>query len=321
MIRVSRLPMALTAIGLGLFHSAVGILWSGRYQDASYVYLGIAIYLATLAPTILLHKGLAIPAWQGTLNLLVAAVLPQLSYSQITQDSHGTYATWFVGALGVLLGATALRGQAGFAWAGLAVAVSQILVAEGTAGLGQSGMIGLTLLVLVGHATNLGLKRSEADIERFNQQSAEQALELKRAETVSETKQRTFDLSLAEVQNLLRLVVSKKGRLNDSERREAIALEQRLSDEIMGGHLVTTGIKHAARLARGRGVEIYLIDEGGLENLSKTELETLLRPVEDVINKQLSGKVTVSSKGKSNWQISVVGFERGSIKPNVDLKL
>ena len=321
MIRVSRLPMALTAIGLGLFHSALGILWSGRYQDASYVYLGIAIYLATLTPTILIHKGLAIPAWQGTLNLLVAAVLPQLSYSQITQDSHGTYATWFVGALGVLLGATALRGQAGFAWAGLTVAVSQILVAEGTAGLGQSGMIGLTLLVLVGHATNLGLKRSESDIERFSQQSAEQALELKRAETVSETKQRTFDLSLAEVQNLLRLVVSKKGRLDDSERREALALEQRLSDAIMGGHLVTTGIKHAARLARGRGVEVYLIDEGGLENMSKTELETLLRPVEDVINKQLSGKVTVSSKVKANWQISVVGFERGSIKPNVDLKL
>ncbi len=320
MIRVPRWPMATTAFLLGLMHAALGLYWSHTYRIPAVGLLAVFVYLVVLSGTILLHKELEIPNWQGLLNLLAAAVLPRMIEAQITAADFGTYATWYIGALGVLLGATALRGQLYFAWGGLIIATSEIMLWESPKNLLNSGWLGLVILVVIGHAARLGLKVSELAIEQANHEAAAASIEAKRAEVLRTTQAKAFARSVADVQTILRRAVAQKGKLSEDDRREALLLEHRLSDDVMGGALITPAISQSARLARLRGVDVYLMDQGILNTLPNAELEEIRQKVEDVVNDQMTGKVTVRATTGNRWRVSIIAFERGSKVANVDWK-
>ncbi|MCX8528705.1 MAG: hypothetical protein ORN27_01380 [Rhodoluna sp.] len=320
MIRIPRWPMVTTAFLFGLMHAGLGIYWAGNYRSPAVGWLAVFIYLAAISGTILLHKELEIPNWQGLMNILVAAVLPRMIESQLSPANFGTYATWYIGGLGVLLGATALRGQVYFAWGGLIIATAEILLWESPKNLLNSGWVGLVLLVVIGHAARLGLQVSERAIEKASAEAAEATIQAKRAEVLRNTQSKAFARSVSDVQTILRRAVAQKGKLSEDDRREAMLLENRLSDDVMGGSLITPAISQAARLARLRGVEVYLMDQGVLSTLPDAELDEIHQKVEDVINDQLTGKVTVRATSGNRWRVSIIAFERGSKVPNVDWK-
>jgi hypothetical protein len=119
---------------------------------------------------------------------------------------------------------------------------------------------------------------------------------------------------------MLQRTIAQKGRLSEDDRREAMLLEADLSDEVMGGALVVKSVSRAARLARLRGVEVYLLDDGILAQVEGVELEEIHQKVVDVITNQLTGKVTVRATSGNRWHVSITAFERGSKVPNVDWK-
>jgi hypothetical protein len=88
----------------------------------------------------------------------------------------------------------------------------------------------------------------------------------------------------------------------------------------MGGALVTRAISRAARLARLRGVEVYLMDDGVLAQVDPAELEEIHLKVVDVVTNQLSGKVTVRATSGNRWHVSITAYERGARVPNIDWK-
>jgi hypothetical protein len=319
-IRIPRWPMAITAFALGLMHAGLGIYWSQYYEHPLIGLLAVWLFLVALAPTVLSFKDMQIPAWQGLVNLLIATVLPRVIEDQVPRELLGTYATWYIGGLAVLLGATALRGQLYFAWGGLIIATVEIILWEGVQNLLKSGWIGLILMVVIGHAGNLGVRQSEEDIDRANAEAAESIVVARRAEAVRDTRTRTFANSAQDIQNLLSRAIAQKGKLTEDDRREAILLENDLSDDVMGGELVTLAIRRAARLARSRGVEVYLMDQGVLGSLARAELDELHHKVEDVISQQISGKITVRATAGNRWLVSITAYERGSKVPNIDWK-
>jgi hypothetical protein len=270
--------------------------------------------------TIFGFRGLQIPAWLGLINLLVATVLPRIIEEQITPAMIGTYATWYIGGLGVLLGATALRKQVYFAWGGLIIATAEIILWEGLENLLRSGWIGLVVMVIIGQAANLGLQQSERAIERANQAAAAAKLAAKRKEITRESQVLAFNHSVPNVKSMLQRTIAQKGRLSEDDRREAMLLEADLSDEVMGGALVTRAISRAARLARLRGVEVYLMDDGVLAQVDPAELEEIHLKVVDVVTNQLSGKVTVRATSGNRWHVSITAYERGARVPNIDWK-
>ena len=312
--------MASTALMLGLMHAGLGLYWSNQYHSQLIGIAAVLLYVAVLCSTMLAFKGIQIPAWQGLLNLLVATVLPRIIEAEIDPEFYGTYATWYVGGLAVLLGATALRGQLYFAWGGLVIATAEILLWEGPQNLLHSGWVGLVLLVVIGHAANLGMKHSESEIDRANHEASEAALNAKRVEVARTTQARTFEESVPDIQTLLRRVVAQKGKLSEDDRREALLLEALLSDEVMGGDLLSKAVSRAARQARLRGVEVYLMDQGVLGSLPKAELDEIHQKVEDVINDQLTGKVTVRATAGNKWRVSITAYERGAKVPNIAWK-
>ncbi len=320
MIRIPRWPMATTALLLGLMHAGLGIYWSSSYRNQIVGIIAVIFYVGVLSSTMLAFKGLHMPAWQGLLNLLAATLLPRVIEAQVDPHFYGTYATWYVGGLAVLLGATALRGQLHFAWGGLVIATAEIILWEGLENLLRSGWVGMVLLVVIGHAANLGMKRSESDIDRANQASSEAAVNARRVAVALETQSKTFDEWVPNIQNLLRRVIAQKGKLSDEDRREALLLEAQLSDEVMGGDILDKRVSRAVRQARLRGVEVYLMDDGVLATLQTVELAEVRQKIVDVINEQRSGKVTVRAAFGNRWRVSIIAFERGSKIANVDWK-
>ena len=126
--------------------------------------------------------------------------------------------------------------------------------------------------------------------------------------------------SVPNIKSMLQRTIAQKGRLSEDDRREAMLLEADLSDEVMGGALVVKSVSRAARLARLRGVEVYLLDDGILAQVEGVELEEIHQKVVDVITNQLTGKVTVRATSGNRWHVSITAFERGSKVPNVDWK-
>jgi len=312
--------MAIIAFTLGLTYAGFGIYWSPSYLNPLLGLVSVALYLGAIAVTIFAFKSLQIPAWLGLINLLVATVLPRIIEEQITPAMIGTYATWYIGGLGVLLGATALRKQVYFAWGGVIIATAEIILWEGLENLLRSGWIGLVVMVIIGQAANLGLQQSERAIELANQTAAAAKLAAKRKEITRESQVLAFNHSVPNVKSMLQRTIAQKGRLSEDDRREAMLLEADLSDEVMGGALVVKAVIRAARLARLRGVEVYLMDDGILSQLDIAELEEIHHKVVDVVTNQLSGKVTVRATSGNRWQVSITAYERGARVPNIDWK-
>ena len=312
--------MAAIAFTLGLMYAGFGIYWSPSYVNPLMGVVSVALYLAALAATIFAFEGLQIPAWLGLLNLLVATVLPRIVEYQVSPAMYGTYATWYVGGLGVLLGATALRKQAYFAWGGLIIATAEILLWEGPENILRSGWIGLVVMVVIGHAANLGLEQSEREIARASEAAAAATLSTKRKEITRDSQVMAFSHSVPNVKSMLQRTIAQKGRLSEDDRREAMLLEADLSDEVMGGALVVKSVSRAARLARLRGVEVYLMDDGILSHVDASELGEIHHKVIDVVTNQLTGKVTVRATTGNRWHVSITAYERGAKVPNVDWK-
>lgn len=321
MIRLPRFAVSLTAFLFGVFQMVLGLVWLDHYHDPLVGLLALGIYLASICGTILGFKGLRIPSWMALLNLGAAVLIPAIANTQINESDYGTYATWYVGGIGIMLGATALRGQSGIAWLAALLSSTLIVLEESFNALFQSGLIGMVMLVLVGEATNKGLTRAENDIAKLVANSEHGLADLARTEAVRIAQVSTFNHSLPKVEPILRRVIATGGKLTDEERREALLVEAELSDEIMGGYLVTEGVRSTARLARLRGVEVFLMDDGGLHDVQKQDFEDIIERVTQVISEQKSGKVIVRSPKGETWRVTVSAYERGSVSPNVQIRL
>jgi hypothetical protein len=202
----------------------------------------------------------------------------------------------------------------------LIIATAEIILWEGLENLLRSGWIGLVVMVIIGQAANLGLQQSERAIDKANQVAAAAKLAAKRKEITRESQVLAFNHSVPNVKSMLQRTIAQKGRLSEDDRREAMLLEADLSDEVMGGALVVKAVIRAARLARLRGVEVYLMDDGILSQLDTAELDEIHLKVVDVVTNQLSGKVTVRATSGNRWQVSITAYERGARVPNIDWK-
>ena len=320
MIDVPRIPMSLTAFALGLMYAGFGFYWSASYKTPAIGVLAVTLYLAVLAATVFGFRTSQIPAWQGLINLLVATVLPRVIEGQISPSMVGTYATWYIGGLGVLLGATTLRGQSYFGWGGLLIASAEIFLWERPENALRNGWIGLVVMVMIGQAANIGFKLSKREIAKANDAATAAGVAAKRKEIVREAQMTAFNHSAPNVKAMLQRAIAQKGRLSEDDRREALLLEADLSDEVMGGALVSKPVSRAARLARLRGVEVYLMDDGTLSHVEKAVLAEVESKVLEVITNQLTGKVSVRATAGNRWHVSITAYERGARVPNVDWK-
>lgn len=321
MLRVPTWLLSFFGLVFGLFHAVLGVIWIGSNEHPQIVALALVLYLCVLIPTVTVGESRAMPKWLALTNLLVCAVIPLVINSQLDAAHLGDYATWYVLGVGTILAATAVRGRRRIAWVGLLILVVEIAAWGGVASLASTGLPGVMSLMVTGHAVSLGVERAVKAARELNAKAIETAASAAAAEAASQVRSRLADQTLKTAVPALNLISALGGKLNQAQRREAILLEAGLRDEIRGASLLNDEVRQAIKDARIRGVEVLVLDEGGLQNLPPEQVEDLLTEVARKVRLVESGRLTIRSPKGEDWKITVVAVRPGATAPDIWLKL
>jgi hypothetical protein len=239
----------------------------------------------------------------------------------ISRDAAFGYTTWHVGGIATLMAITAVRQHSVLAWIGVGFLIIQTLIWGGQDVLFNSGVFGAFLLVLAAQAT--------ASLLRASSRAAEESLEravLADAKTAANTaarkeRQKRIQETLREALPILDMIVNRKGKLSVAERFEAALKEHELRDQIRGRALLHPQLVSATRAARTRGVEVQLLDDGGLDGLDEASRRELLLRVARELMSIDSGKVVIRAVAGESWRLTMAAIRKDTDRPDLFLRL
>jgi hypothetical protein len=322
-IRVSRVGLVTVALVFGFFHAVLGFASLSEYVNSTGPQVAIGLYLVALFSATLMHQGIKMPWWHGYLTASAAIALPLLVNPALNNSTSHSYATWYVGASGVLLCITTVRQQSAAAWLGVSgVILSMFTHYHGFDFVGASGVLGgLISVVVAGQAVSVGVERGAREATRLSDLASADLAAAAVTTARRAERQMRAQMALENSLPLLNTIIDSKGVLSDSARKEAVMAEVALRDEIRGRDLMTERVRQAALAARLRGVEVLLIDEAGLDSAEPELLNRILDDVANAIDGVAFGKVTVRTVKGESWLVTVGATENPNEPPTLWLRL
>lgn len=321
MIITTNRVLLISAMAFALYHAVLGMLWLPSYESSAAGLFALAIYLVTVSFTILVRKQMKLSIPQALFNLSAACLVPLLINFQISTDLAGTYATWYVAAMATLMSATAIRQQRFISWLGITITVVQVVAWGGWSAVANTGVIGAFVLVFAGQAVAFGLAKADKDAQSFSQLATKAARQMASRSAASAERKVRLEQALAGALPMLDLIVKKQGQLSEADKFEARLLEAQLRDEIRGRGLMSENIRNAVRAARIRGVEVLVLDEGGLEAVVETDRDRILLEAALAISDISSGRITLRAPRGETWKLTVAATRPGVATPDLWLRL
>jgi len=320
MISVRRLLLASITLVFGAFNVALAMLRLDRYNDTLItVSIGLFYFISLVACTVAFRK-LKLPIWVASIISVVAVLIPKISHLTLRGDGVDTYDTWYVTAVGLLLGALAVRGREVFAIIAGFIFSVEVVYFCGFDFLPKSGLSGAVILIVACIAVSRGLASSAKEIAEAQHITETERAAIATQEVLSEIHSFAKTVALKATLPTLRKIAGGKS-FSKEQRLTYAKSELELRDEIAGGRLVNKKTKRAMAAARARGVDVALLDDGGLELLSQEELDDLLDLVAESLSGINSGRVTVRTQRKENWLVRFTASRPRVVTPDLDLKL
>lgn len=320
MIRIPRWLVNVLAVMFAMFHASLGISSISIYENQAQAWVAILIYSAAVLPTIFAYPSAQMPSSQAIINLVAAAMVPLLINSNLQSDQIDDYSVWYVAAIGFLMGVTAVRQHKWIAWVGFFLMLLELVVWAGPEAIVRSGLPGSFLLVFAGHALSVGIASASRSIAQFNEQTLAFETEMAATSVARIERQALVSKALGGAVPMLQLIQQQKGNLTDEQKLDARMLEAALRDEIRGRGLMNEAIRSAAYEARRRGVEVIILDEGGLENVSEAERDGILATVAGAIRNVGEGRITLRAPAGEQWKVTLAATRPGVASPDVWLK-
>ena len=321
LIRAPRWVVSLVASGFAIFHAILGLASLGANQDPTVAIACLAIYLVAALVSIDFFTGYFIPKWLAIANLMVSMVIPAVLHQQLDPKLLSDSSTWYVMGIGTLMGVTALRKHRSIAWLGMAYLAVQVVAWGGLGSFFSSGLIGAFMLVFVAHALSVGLDRVALDIEKYNAETLASEIALASTSAARFERQQLIDAALRGALPKLEKIRDLGGNLSESEVSEARFLEASLRDEIRGRQLLNDSVRFEVNFARRRGVEVILLDEGGLADLDADHIQDLLGQVAKSLSSVTEGRVTIRAPKGEDWHVTIAAMRPGVNLPDVWLRL
>ena len=320
MISVRRLLLASITLIFGAFNVALAMVRLDRYND-TWITVSIGLgYFIALATCTIAFKKFQLPIWVAWLISLIALLIPNVSHLTLRGEGLDSYDTWYVTAVGLLLGALAVRGRELFAIIAGVIFCSEVIYFGGLEYLPKSGLSGAIILIVACIAVSRGLQSSAKEIEAAQNLAAKElaALETEKAMNVAHDFAQNVALK-ATLPSLKRIANGKA--FSKSQREEYAKTEESLRDDIAGGRLINRKVKRAVAAARDRGVDVALLDDGGIELIDQEQLDDLLDLVVAALAEVTSGRVTVRTQPNESWLIRLTASRPRVVTPDLDLKL
>ena len=321
MLRVPTWLLSFFGLLFGLFHAVLGVVWINKNDRPEIVIAALVAYVAILIPTIAVGRSRAMPKLVAVVDVVICALIPLAINTQLNPAHLTDYATWYVLGVGTILGGMAVRGQRMLAWFGLIILVGEIAMWGGLESLASTGLPGVLSLLVTGHAVSVGVERAVASTTELNRLAEVSAAETASMEAASQVRSTLLEKTLRTALPALNLIAALGGSLTEQQKSEALLLEAGLRDEIRGEALLNDAMRKAIKDARQRGVEVLVLDEGGLSGLSDTEREIILNRAAASFVNVSAGRLTVRAPQGEEWRITVAAVRPGHSAPDLWLKL
>lgn len=263
-----------------------------------------------------------VPSPRRTAVVVVTAVLGAFITVLAAPTTYGDL--WPVVALAFLLVGLALRGRFGTALAGAGLVAAVVIGGGAADGIPIGQVLALTarpaLIVVVATVMLLTVRRMQGRIAAFHQQAlvAEEQESWSRGAR-AELRERTDELARTVVPLLSRIAEGRPASAD--ERHEYSALEGALRDGLRAGSLSQEPLRGAVAAARGRGVDVALLDDSD-QSLSEAEVravvswmvEAIARAERSVVGRLLPpGRQTVASVTVDGRALVFDGTAQGSV--------
>lgn len=303
------------AVGFAVYFAARAVWWIVQPSAPLLMVSAILLYLAVVITAILLESAQSsrMPRWWGIVCVAASAAIPSL-VSLSLEPVHWTapFATWYVGALG-LLGVVCVVRRAFLAgWLVLAALIISSTLHLGLFVALELGLVGSIVWMVVAQLLVWFWDRAVRDTERLA--GIQQAVSAWHATQLVRQRERRIGVqyALATAGPVLSRTVASHGMLTDDERLEARLAEGRLRDELRGADLLNDAVRDAIQDARRRGVAVTVFDEGGLEGLDEPRRAEIRDELADVLTRAESGRVIIRAARDDRIAVTVVGRPGGS---------
>jgi hypothetical protein len=302
------------ALGFALYFAARAIWWIEQPRGPLFMVAAIMLYLAAILTGVLSSQAGSprMPIAAAILALVTSAAVPALVTLALDPGMRGApFATWYIGATGLLAVVCIVRRNTLIGWIMLAVL---IVAASISLGLGEAftlGLVGSITWVVVAQLLVLFWDRAVRDTERLadiqRAVSAWHATQLVRQRERRVRAQR----ALAIAGPLLTRTVASHGELTEQERLEARLAEGTMRDELRGASLLNDAVRQAISDARVRGTVVTVFDEGGLEGTDEQRLNEIRDELAEVLARARSNRVIIRAGRDDDIAVTVVGRAAG----------
>ncbi len=324
MVEVIRLPRAaivIFSLAFGVYHGVLGLLNLGHYDKPWFVVTAVLLYLLALLVSLTDSPGLKLKNYKAAFSLIAAMLVPLAMAAAIRADHVDNHTTWHVAGVATLMAVIALRQHPWMAWLGVSVMTLQVLTWGGMSLLFSAGIFGALMLVAAAHSAAITLAATTKAVVDYREQALATAAATAAKSAARNERQLRVEKALEVALPFLNKIENLEGKLSDEEKRQALGLEALLRDQIRGRHFDSPELLVEISAARDRGVEVQVLDDGGLELLEDLERERVLAEVAKYVSKVESGKLVLRSVADEKWVVTVTASRPGRDAPDLFVRI
>lgn len=298
------------AVGFAIYFAARAIWWTVQPIAPLLMVAAILLYLAIVVTTVLIETpdGLRMPLWWGVIAVAASLAIPfMVNASLMPLHRTAPFATWYIGAIGVLSVTCIVRRRPVIGWVVLAALVSSSSAYLGLFVALELGLVGSIMWAVVAQLLVLFWDRAVHDTEHLagiqRAVSSWHAIQLVR----QRERRLRVQYALASAGPVLARTVAAHGRLTDEERQDARMAEGRLRDELRGASLLNDAVRGAIREVRLRGSAVTVFDEGGLDELDEERRDQIRDELADVLASADAERIIIRAARDAHAAVTVVG--------------
>lgn len=298
------------AVGFAIYFAARAVWWTQQPIAPLLMVAAILVYLGVILLAVLVETPgrVRLPGWCGALVLVASALIPSMvSLSLLPHDRAAPFATWYIGAVGILAVACIVRRAPLTGWAAIAVLAVMSSLYLGVLTALEKGLVGSIMWAIVAQLLVLFWDRAIRDTEHLA--DIQQAVSAWHATQLVRRRERRVRVqyALATAGPILTRTVASGAMLTDEERLEARLAEGRLRDELRGASLLNDAVRAAIQDARVRGAAVTVFDEGGLDELDEHRRAEIRDELAEVLTRAEAGRVIIRAARDEHTAVTIVG--------------
>lgn len=323
---ISHRTAILFILGFSFYIALLGVINFGAYQRPIPAAIGIGVFLLAIAWAIAHGPKLTLPPELAIFSVSIAITVPILIFYAIgdvgaNSDFTDRYLIWFVLGIATLMGVLVVREQAKAGWLGFITMSVETVIIGGVQFAFDGLILGAVTLMITSQGASWALKSSQRASEEFLTRALmadtdRDVLSAARAE--ARLRMRAI---LESALPLLKLIEQREGILTASESKQVLLAEAGIRDQIRGPGLLDKNLVEAVLRARRRGLEVQLLDDGGMDLLEAKERLQITDKLVETLDGLGAGRVVIRSVAGETWTVSLLAVSPAAAAPEVFLRL